>query len=300
MDHITLILAILMVTVSGAGTASALILHLRVRARVTGLVALVTSVFLAALLVGVLSSYLSIVLSETTYPTALFAAVGMGLGVVIYAGLFALLRAVDPSRNGFHAAALTLALVAQIGRGVLGLVAGAEVLSRVRLPAIILISVYLMYSGIIAVRAAASQPSSTVSSLVRRLGWLLAVFAPLSSALYALLYSIPANYRPAVSLDFAFALGWSIVLISGFLRHLSKSEVEPEDGISASFREAHSITGREAEVIALIAEGLSNQEIADSLFVSLATVRTHVYNIFRKTGAKSRVHLLRIVRRYRD
>jgi DNA-binding NarL/FixJ family response regulator len=48
------------------------------------------------------------------------------------------------------------------------------------------------------------------------------------------------------------------------------------------------LTPREAEVLALIAEGLTNAEIAGRLVVSGATVKTHVNHIFAKTGARDR------------
>lgn len=53
------------------------------------------------------------------------------------------------------------------------------------------------------------------------------------------------------------------------------------------------LTPREAEVLKLIASGLSNQEIADTLVLSNATVKTHINRIFYKTGARDRAQAVR-------
>jgi len=55
----------------------------------------------------------------------------------------------------------------------------------------------------------------------------------------------------------------------------------------------HDLTGREIEVLKLIAGGMSNPEIAAALVVSQATVKTHVNHIFQKTGVRDRAQAVR-------
>ena len=54
------------------------------------------------------------------------------------------------------------------------------------------------------------------------------------------------------------------------------------------------ITARELEIVGLIAAGLSNREIADRLFVSENTVKTHSSRLFDKLGAKRRTQAVQI------
>jgi len=53
------------------------------------------------------------------------------------------------------------------------------------------------------------------------------------------------------------------------------------------------LTPRESDVLRLIAEGRSNREIARALYVSEATVKTHVNRIFAKTGSRDRTQAIR-------
>jgi DNA-binding NarL/FixJ family response regulator len=63
-------------------------------------------------------------------------------------------------------------------------------------------------------------------------------------------------------------------------RPLSSADALPRAGL----------TGREEEVLRLMATGLSNPEIAQRLVVSMETVKTHVGNVLTKLGAQNRTH----------
>ncbi|MFY7671156.1 response regulator transcription factor [Tenacibaculum sp. MEBiC06402] len=56
------------------------------------------------------------------------------------------------------------------------------------------------------------------------------------------------------------------------------------------------ITSREYEVLELIAKGFSNKEIADTLFLSESTIKTHVSNLLTKLNAKRRTQAVQIAK----
>jgi DNA-binding CsgD family transcriptional regulator len=56
----------------------------------------------------------------------------------------------------------------------------------------------------------------------------------------------------------------------------------------------HELTRREREVVSLLAEGLNGREIAETLFLSPETVRTHVRNAMDRVGARTRAHLIAV------
>lgn len=73
-------------------------------------------------------------------------------------------------------------------------------------------------------------------------------------------------------------------------RLLSRLAATPRPELTASVLEP--LTEREREVLALVAEGLSNAEIGARLFMSPLTAKTHVSRIIAKLGARDRVHLV--------
>ncbi|MDN6195718.1 MAG: response regulator transcription factor [Atopostipes suicloacalis] len=78
--------------------------------------------------------------------------------------------------------------------------------------------------------------------------------------------------------------------------HLGEEIIEEEVSEKLSFKNQssnkrilhHDLTKRELEVLLLISDGLTNQEIADRLFITIKTVKTHVSNILSKLEVTDR------------
>ena len=102
----------------------------------------------------------------------------------------------------------------------------------------------------------------------------------------ARLASLIPNAR-LVLLDDAGGLSAQAQPTIDFLAGLPKG-FDVTDAKAGAVRSLGGLSEREVEVLRLVAEGRSNQQIADALVISLNTVRRHVSNIFAKTGAANR------------
>jgi DNA-binding NarL/FixJ family response regulator len=81
-------------------------------------------------------------------------------------------------------------------------------------------------------------------------------------------------------------------LVQEFTRRAPPPQPAPPRPARAANGNLAAITAREQEVLALVATGLSNSEIAASLCISEATAKTHVGHLLTKLGARDRVHLV--------
>jgi DNA-binding CsgD family transcriptional regulator len=91
---------------------------------------------------------------------------------------------------------------------------------------------------------------------------------------------------------------YGVFLIVYFLRHPVSPPLAPlaMDTLPEAFVARYGITEREREIILKVVQGKSNAVIASELFISLATVKTHLHNIYKKIGVDSRYDLLARVR----
>lgn len=120
------------------------------------------------------------------------------------------------------------------------------------------------------------------------------------------LTTIPLLVISSVWYDFS-QLAFSIIELAYFIVHLTfmfismeKAENRRQKGADEEIKledlqEFH-ITEREFEVIKLIKKGMTNKEIGYELGISVNTVNNHIANIFQKTGVKSRIDLLNVLK----
>ncbi|MER6313742.1 response regulator transcription factor [Streptomyces sp. NPDC001581] len=100
------------------------------------------------------------------------------------------------------------------------------------------------------------------------------------------LEEILAAIRVVAAGDALIAPGVTRRLIADFVRRPGPPAAEPV------LRSVAGITGREREVLTLVGRGRSNGEIAEELFISAATAKSHVSRLFTKLGARDRVQLV--------
>ena len=83
-------------------------------------------------------------------------------------------------------------------------------------------------------------------------------------------------------------IGWKLTQkpepLPSTIVEIAQTSAEPKPELLEKYR----LSKREYEVLALIAQGYSNQEIAEMLFVSLNTIKTHSSNVFLKLDVKRR------------
>ncbi len=79
------------------------------------------------------------------------------------------------------------------------------------------------------------------------------------------------------------------------LKYLNRPGYSHKGKLTDYFLTAFGITGREAQIIALLMDGASMKRIGEKLFISPKTAENHVYNIYQKLGVRNRVQMFRMM-----
>jgi len=143
-----------------------------------------------------------------------------------------------------------------------------------------------------------SDEPEAVRFLIRAYGIWALVFAPVGLIAFAV-DAVATPWLPVVTLvRHLFPLALNVVSMSAAVRLFRPSESGAPllHAVPIERRRALNLSAREAEIAVLISRGFANKQIAAELRISPATVRTHIYNLYRKVDARSRVELLNKLR----
>ena len=234
-----------------------------------------------------------------------------GINASIYALVIVLVRLISPlssRRKGYPSAAEILAglVIAKSVAGMALVVASAFGVEGTRtllstepwnLGGYILSGLAMAAFGVVARGPLAPDEPAVIKPLLKAYGLCALVFAPLGLLEYAVEKAgIPG--LPYLSTDHLFYLAWNAVSMSAAIR-IFKPDASGSpilDSVPDERIRALGLSARETEMAVMIARGLANKEIAGELGISPATVRTHIYNLYQKAGARSRVELINKLR----
>ncbi len=115
---------------------------------------------------------------------------------------------------------------------------------------------------------------------------------PMRQALLALLAPRSHIHAPASSAPHTAHAAYISTMVAAFDREQPNAGRSVEAGAARSQAPTLTLTGREQDVLRLLAAGSSNQEIAQALMIELSTVKKHVSNLLSKLGATSRTQAI--------
>lgn len=215
-------------------------------------------------------------------------------------GKFPRLRLAGRILAGTELACIAAAMAAKLAGGGIGAALSAFFSSPAwSLGSYTLIGLTLVCFAALLVRLASEEASKSLRLLYKAYAVVAAAFAALGPVEWLLDRAELQLPRP-LSLDFLALLAWNLAAAAAaiveFRKPASAAEGDLLPDIPREKADALGLTGREAQMALLIAKGLSNKEIGAALGISESTVRTHIYNLYRKVGARGRVELIALLR----
>lgn len=312
MQHILFIFYILFFATGFMGSAALAVLRFRIKSRLIGPLLLFQVVFLAALGMTLIYFYLENLSAELKFLSMLVMNIIMVLNAALYAIIILVVRRLYLLTSGttrcsaifFKAALITPGLsIGKIAANILVIdltATGSLMAASIgnagvwSLGGYILNLLSMLFFGIVAVRfKSASGEPKVVENLLKGYGICTLIFAPLGIAEY-IIEALNLSGLPFLSLDHFFYLSWNLISMTIVLRLFRPSQngSHTECSVPEERARVFDLSSREREMAEFISQGKSNKEIAAELGISPATVRTHIYNLYQKAGARSRVELL--------
>jgi DNA-binding CsgD family transcriptional regulator len=108
-------------------------------------------------------------------------------------------------------------------------------------------------------------------------------------------YIHPKSYMPHYLENPLMFFAVSLLSLIFAVRYFDQPAFLERGSVTDAFRSRFSITDRESDVVKALIEGLSNNQIAERLFLSPRTIESHLYNIFQKTNVKNRIQLVNLL-----
>lgn len=105
---------------------------------------------------------------------------------------------------------------------------------------------------------------------------------------YGLFLNTSDPRNPFVELSGAINLTFAVIYLVAYRNHENKATTAM---VAAGIAKRYDLTKREEEILCMLADGMSNQEIGSKAYISVGTVKTHVHNIYAKLGIKGRSNL---------
>jgi len=161
-------------------------------------------------------------------------------------------------------------------------------------------SVFVLAYSILLLYRSREVAEEKKKKALRSFGLLFIVFSIVTILFYTEVFFLHI-FKPEVSKLFIYCIDFTYnsFIVFWSIRHLDSLRVV---AITTTLKDLsadllimkYQISKREQEIIQLVCSGKSNQEIADTLFISLGTVKNHLYNIFIKLGVKNRTQLVKM------
>lgn len=138
-----------------------------------------------------------------------------------------------------------------------------------------------------------------MGKIVKNFGFIFLIFYTVEFLInYRILFANIVYYLYPL-MSFSLNLPALVYLKYALDNYYKEHPLQPEKGVDLDrFFSQHNISKREQEIIYLILKGKSNRDIEDELYISLRTVKNHIYNIYKKLGVKSRWQLINMIRNF--